>query len=146
MMKQKAIIITGGEGFIASNFIKKLLSKKEITIISLDSHYNLFPNKIKNKRVKYIKGKTKFISQKLSKLIDKYDINTLFHFGEFSRIVASFDYYDDCIDSNVVGTNEVIKFCIKNNLRIIYSASSSKFGNKGRMKIYHHIVGQNLKI
>lgn len=132
-MKSRAIIITGGEGFIASNFIKKLLKEeKNLNIISLDSNYNLYPTKINNKRIIYVKGKTKFIFSKLQKYIKKFKIDTLFHFGEFSRIVASFENYADCIDSNVVGTIEVIKFCVNNNLRIIYSASSSKFGNKGR--------------
>jgi len=32
----------------------------------------------------------------------------------------------------MLGTFEVVKFCSNNNIRIIYSASSSKFGNKGK--------------
>ena len=32
----------------------------------------------------------------------------------------------------MLGTFEVVKFCSNNKIRIIYSASSSKFGNKGK--------------
>ncbi len=132
-MRVKAIIITGGEGFISANFIKLFLNKnRSLHIISIDSYLNNYPKKIYSPRVKYLKGETKNIEKILINLSKKYDINCLFHFGEFSRIVASFQYFNECLESNVIGTNKVIRFCVEKKIRIIYSASSSKFGNKGR--------------
>jgi len=58
-------------------------------------------------------------------------INSLFHFGEFSRIYQSFLQMDQCIESNTIGSNEVFKFCLKNKIKLIYSATSASLGNNG---------------
>ena len=119
-MRVKAIIITGGEGFISANFIKLFLNKnRSLHIISIDSYLNNYPKKIYSPRVKYLKGETKNIEKILINLSKKYDINCLFHFGEFSRIVASFQYFNECLESNVIGTNKVIRFCVEKKIRII---------------------------
>ena len=55
----------------------------------------------------------------------------LFHFGEFSRIVKSFEFTKECFSSNTLGTFKVLNFCKNRNIKLIYSASSSKFGNNG---------------
>jgi UDP-glucose 4-epimerase len=41
---------------------------------------------------------------------------------------------DKCIDSNSIGTNAVINFCLKNKIKLIYSATSASLGNKGKDK------------
>lgn len=123
-------IITGGEGFIGYNFIKSLL-KKNIYIISIDNNYTGNSKRIKSSKIRYIRDETKNI-EKVLKNIDKSRIKFLFHFGEFSRIVVSFEYLNDCFNSNIIGTLSVVKFCSKHNIKIIYSASSSKFGNNGK--------------
>ena len=82
--------------------------------------------------MKYIKGHTKNISLLLNKYKNK--INTIFHFGEFSRIFQSFIHMNDCIQSNTIGTNAVFDFCLKNKIKLIYSATSASLGNQGKDK------------
>ena len=41
---------------------------------------------------------------------------------------------EECLDSNSIGTNAVLKFCLKNNIKLIYSATSASLGNKGNDK------------
>ena len=41
---------------------------------------------------------------------------------------------NECIDSNTVGTNSVFNFCLKNSIKLIYSATSASLGNKGNDK------------
>ena len=131
-MKKNKIIITGGAGFIGTNLIKLLLKKTKYKIVSIDNYSSgLKKNHIKNKNVSYIKADTINISQIL-----KYPnkINSIFHFGEFPRIYQSFLKMNECINSNSVGTNAVFNYCLKNKIKLIYSATSASLGNKGNDK------------
>ena len=79
-------------------------------------------NHIKNSRVKYLNGKTVNISKIIK---DPKEIKSVFHFGEFARIYQSFLKMNECIDSNSVGSNAVFNFCLKNKIKLIYSATSA---------------------
>ncbi len=41
---------------------------------------------------------------------------------------------NQCIQSNSIGTNAVFDFCLKNKIKLIYSATSASLGNKGKDK------------
>ena len=41
---------------------------------------------------------------------------------------------NECISSNSIGTHEVFNFCLKNNIKLIYSATSAAIGNNGKDK------------
>ena len=127
------IVVTGGAGFVGSNLIELLLKKTKYKVISLDNYSSgTKKNHIKNKRVKYFKGHT----IKIEKILDKYkkNIKSLFHFGEFSRIYQSFKKFNECYQSNSIGSQAVFKFCLNNNIKLIYSATSASLGNKGNDK------------
>jgi len=131
-MKNK-IIITGGAGFVGSNMISLLLAKTKFSIISIDNYSTgSKKNHIKDMRVNYKNSDTKNITKILSKY--KNNIHSLFHFGEFSRIYQSFLKMNECINSNSIGTNEVFNFCLKNKIKLIYSATSATVGNDGNDK------------
>ena len=130
MPKKNIILVTGGAGFVGTNLIKHFLKKTKYKIISLDNYSSgTKKNHIKNERVKYLKGHT----TKIEKILNKYkkNIKSIFHFGEFSRIYQSFKKFDECFKSNSIGSNAVFKFCLNNNIKLIYSATSASLGNNG---------------
>jgi UDP-glucose 4-epimerase len=130
---KKILAVTGGAGFVGTNLIEFLLKKTNLNIISIDNYSTgKRNNQINNPRVSYIKGNTKDISRILNRY--KKNIHSLFHFGEFSRIYQSFKKFDECFDSNSIGSKEVFKFCLDNKIKLIYSATSASLGNDGKDK------------
>ncbi len=132
MSKIKKILVTGGAGFVGTNLINLLLRKTKYKIISIDNYSSgTRKNHIRNNRIKYLRGSTQNISQLIK---DPKEIVTVFHFGEFARIYQSFIKMNECINSNSVGTNAVFNYCLKNKIKLIYSATSASLGNKGNDK------------
>ena len=132
MTSKNIIVITGGAGFVGTNLIKLLLTKTNYKIISIDNYSSgTKKNHIKNSRVKYLKGSTTNIDNLIR---NSKKVKTVFHFGEFARIYQSFLKMNECIDSNSVGSNAVFNFCLKNRIKLIYSATSASLGNKGNDK------------
>ena len=131
-MKKNKVIVTGGGGFVGSNLINLLVKKTKYNVVSIDNYSSgSKKNHIKSKRVKYLRGDTKNIFNLLKK---PSEINAIFHFGEFARIYQSFLKMNECINSNTIGSNAVFNFCLKNNIKLIYSATSANLGNKGNDK------------
>ena len=146
-MNKNTIIVTGGAGFVGSNLILYLLKKTKFKIISIDNYSSGFKkNHIKNKRVTYINSDTKNIS---SVIKNPMLINSIFHFGEFSRIYQSFVNMSQCINSNTIGTTAIFEFCLKHKIKLIYSATSATLGNKGtdsNLSPYAFTKAKNLEL
>ena len=132
-MKKNHIIVTGGAGFVGSHLISHFLNLKKFKIISIDNYTSgTTKNHIKHKDVKYLRCETTEIEKKLFNIKNK--INAVFHFGEFARIYQSFKKLDKCFNSNSIGSMAVFKFCLENNIKLIYSATSASLGDNGNDK------------
>jgi len=142
------IIVTGGAGFVGSNLIISLLEKTNKNIISLDNYSSgNKKNHLKDNRVKYLKANTIYIYKILKK--EKKKIHSIFHFGEFARIYQSFKNFEECFKSNSIGSNAVFKFCLDNNIKLIYSATSASLGNNGddkNLSPYAFTKSKNLEL
>ena len=118
------ILVTGGAGFIGTNLIKRLLNDKH-KVYSLDNYSTgLKSNEIKG--CNYFSGDIQNIYTILE------DIDIVYHLAAIARIQPSFERPEDYINVNFKGTYEVVKYCIKKNIPLIYAGSSSK--HSGRFK------------
>jgi UDP-glucose 4-epimerase len=142
------LVVTGGAGFVGSNLIEELIKFKKYKIISIDNYSSgKISNQIKNSRVKYLRGVTKN-SESLLKIY-KNNIDTIFHFGEFSRIFQSFKNINECFNSNIEGSASLFNFALKNKIKLIYSATSANLGNKGKdmnLSPYAFTKAKNLEL
>ncbi len=126
--KYKTILVTGGAGFIGSNLCEELIKDKDLKVFSLD---NYSTGKIENhiEGVEYIIGHTKDILE-----IIKEKIDLVFHLGEYSRVAKSFEEPEKVFEYNILGTQKVLEFCQKNNAKLIYAGSTTKFCDDGTGK------------
>ena len=132
------ILVTGGAGYIGSNLIKHLKKTTNAEITSLDNYFT--GNKQNHiKGVKYIKGDTSDISN-----LNKQDV--VYHFGEYSRVVPSFKDVEYLMKTNLLGTSIVIEQCKKWNAKLIYSASSSKFGGNENLSPYSWVKAKMVEL
>ncbi len=148
ILSKNILVVTGGAGFVGSNLIKVLLRKTNMRIISIDNYSTgNKKNHVINKRIIYLKSDTANISKSLNNYKNK--INTIFHFGEFSRIYQSFKKMNQCINSNTIGTNAVFNFCLKYRIKLVYSATSASIGNNGldkNLSPYSFTKAKNLEM
>ena len=79
-------------------------------------------NHLSNKKVIYINAHTKDIS----KILNIYKKKLIqFFILEICENLSKFLQMNKCIQSNTIGTNAVFDFCLKNNIKLIYSATSA---------------------
>ncbi len=124
------VLVTGGAGFIGSNLVDKLIELKYNVII--------IDNLSSGKR-QHINPLAEFINADITDLnINKYfkDVEVVFHLAALARVQPSIDdpvHYDNV---NVNGTVNVLKCCVDNKVKqLVYSASSSAYGNAEKMPI-----------
>lgn len=120
---QKAIV-TGGAGFVGSNLIKSLLDKG-ITVFSIDNYLSGSPDN-HHSGAEYVKDCASNIEW-VCKDVD--DVDIVFHLGEYSRVLQSLEEPDLCLENTTKTLPAILKFCKDRKAKLIYSGSSTKFGD-----------------
>ena len=136
----KNIVVTGGLGFIGSNLIDLLISKK-YSVINLDkvsyssNFYNLKEHKNNNK-YKFIKCDLN--SKKIPNILLKYKPICIFNLAAETHVDRSIDGPKNFINSNVLGTFNLLEafkiFSSKYKSKLIHISTDEVYGDvlKGR--------------
>lgn len=119
------VLVTGGCGFIGTNLIIDL--KKEGHQITSIDNYCSGKKTNHQEGVTYLTGHTEDISS----ICENKPIDVVFHLGEHSKIAPSFTEIREVWKSNSEGTFNVLEFCKKRNIKLIYAGSSTKFAKEG---------------
>ena len=124
------VIVTGGASFIGSHLVE-LLSKRKIKKIIILDH--LQDGSLKN--IKNILKSKKVILKKVDirkneKILRLFNnIDCVFHLAAMSDIVPSITDPKNYLETNIMGTMNILEAMRKNKVnKIIYAASSSCYG------------------
>ena len=109
----KSILVTGGLGFIGSNFIKYIFNKYNYNIVNVDSityaaNLNNIPDAI-NSSSRYFFAKTNITeTNDIRHLIEKYCIEYIVNFAAESHVDNSINNSTPFIETNINGTHSLL--------------------------------------
>lgn len=127
------LLVTGGAGFIGSNFIRYWLSNhKDDSIINLDKltyagHLESTKDFSDNPNYKFVEGDICDMD-----LVDKLtaDSEVVVHFAAESHVDRSIEGPDEFVRTNMVGTHTLLKSARKNNIKRFHHISTDEvFGS-----------------
>jgi len=115
----KNLLVTGGCGFIASNFINYYFNANtEVNIVNIDAMYycanekNVLEEIRESPRYNFVKGN--LCSQDLIKyILESHKIDTVIHFAAQSHVQNSFEDALQYTNDNILGTHTLLEMCRK---------------------------------
>ena len=139
--QKQTILIIGGCGFVGSALTNYFLKNTNAILYILDN-FSSSSNECEYKS--FFKTNPSFITAKLndrliitnahsSEVFVHYNViqpDIIFHFGEFSRINASWKETEKVFKSNLYGTTRVLDYAVAKKSLLIYSASSAILGSQ----------------
>lgn len=125
-MENKNILVTGGAGAVGTNLIEALLKRGN----KVQSWDNYSAGKVDN----HIAGANYSpIStiQSLEAMVDSFDL--VYHLGEYSKVVPSYDRIRDAFNYNILGSFNLLEACKRYDTPVVYAGSSTKLSYPGEL-------------
>jgi len=125
------LLVTGGAGFIGSNFIYYILEKYSgdevvcIDALTYAGNYSTLEEAVKNKNFKFVKGD----------ITDRENVNTLFETEKFDAVInfAAESHVDRSIENpeiflktNILGTQVLMDACLKYGVKRYHQVSTDE--------------------
>lgn len=148
----KNILVTGGAGFIGSNFVKYMLLKdRDCNIINLDlltyaGNLENLKEIEDNKHYCFIKGDIRD-RDLIKQIFDKYKIDTVVNFAAESHVDRSIEDPEIFLKTNILGTGSLLdvakqcwkvspedKYCraFKENVKFVQVSTDEVYGSLGK--------------
>ena len=131
------ILVTGGAGFIGSNFIRMVLSEHSDTfIVNLDKltyagNLENLGDFLDNPNHKFVKGDI-CNRRLLEETLDKYKIEAIINFAAESHVDRSLLAPEDFLETNVKGTLTLLKAALNKKLeRFVQISTDEVYGSLG---------------
>ena len=149
------VLVTGAAGFIGSYTARQLLERGD-TVVGLDNFNDYYDVSLKEARAVTLDAYDSFRMDRLD-LADRSGIEKLFKTEKFDKVVHlaaqagvrySIENPHSYIDSNIVGTLNVLEGCRHNEVEhLVYASSSSVYGANTTMPFsIHHNVDHPLAL
>jgi UDP-glucuronate 4-epimerase len=140
------VLVTGAAGFIGSHAAERLLARGD-TVVGLDNLNDYYDVKLKTARLERLRARANFSFVRLD-LADRTEIPALFVRERFDRVVhlgaqAGVRYSLQnplaYVDSNVVGTANILEGCRHTGVQhLVYASTSSVYGANTAMPFSVH--------
>lgn len=145
------ILVTGGAGFIGSNFIRHLLSKYNYKIINLDlltyaGNLSNLEDISEDSRYHFVKGDIRDVKI-LNELFQLFDIHVVINFAAESHVDRSIEDPAIFLNTNILGTHALLETAknhwkvnpsdegclkLKDNVKYIQISTDEVYGTLGK--------------
>jgi UDP-glucuronate 4-epimerase len=140
------ILVTGAAGFIGFHTSKRLLERGD-TVVGLDNFNDYYDVRLKESRANVLDRYDAFDMRRID-LADRAAVEKLFADEGFGKVVHlaaqagvrySIENPHAYIDSNIVGTTNILEGCRHNEVEhLVYASSSSVYGANSAMPFSIH--------
>jgi len=135
-MKYKKLLITGGLGFIGGNFLRLLTNKyPKSKFLNIDKFTYAASNELANQLKK---NKNYFFQKidicdfnKLKKKFNSFNPDIVVHFAAESHVDNSIKKPDNFINTNIVGTYNLLRL-LKKDIKLIHISTDEVFGEANK--------------
>ena len=124
------MLVTGGAGFIGSNFVRRTLSTRpeiEITVLDALTYAGSLSN------LEGLEGQYKFIKGNIldAEIVNKQvsEADLVIHFAAESHNDNSLKSARPFVETNIMGSFEVIQACLRNDVRLHHISTDEVFGD-----------------
>jgi dTDP-glucose 4,6-dehydratase len=129
------ILVTGGAGFIGSNFILHMMnSNPEVEVINLDvltyaGNLNNLKGVDKNPRYTFLEGDI-CDPDIVNTILDRFNVDTIVHFAAESHVDRSITKASEFVRTNVLGTHNLLE-CARHHpvTRFIHISTDEVYGS-----------------
>ncbi len=127
------ILVTGGAGYIGSHTVINLINKG-LDVVIFDNLSTGHPEIVDvlvnlSDKVHFVEGDLRNLSQ-LETLFETYSIESVMHFAGSALVNESVKNPHKYYDNNVIGSMNLFRIMIKNNVKkIVFSSTCATYGN-----------------
>ena len=134
------LLVTGGAGFIGSNFIKYMLANSNHNIINIDKltyagNLDNLKEVADHKNYKFIKGD--ICNQELIKQVVDQNIDMIINFAAESHVDKSLDNPNLFFKTNVLGTQVLLDAAVENDIKKFIQISTDEVYGSGQKGEFH---------
>ena len=130
------VFVTGGLGFIGSNFVFAHLKKHPADYVVIIDNYSYAAN-TKNVYGLYEDYRVSMVNcdisdlEKLNRIYDNYTPDVTYHFAAESHVDNSIAGDDVFVTTNIIGTHNILKCIRKYGGRLIHVSTDEVYGSLG---------------
>lgn len=135
-MSNGKVLVTGAAGFIGS-FVSKRLLEENYEVIGIDNLNDYYSVDLKMSRLKMLDGQASFTfikqdisyKEELLNLFKIHDFDFVIHLAAQAGVRYSIENPDAYIQSNIIGTYNILEACRYHPVKhLLYASSSSVYG------------------
>ena len=146
----KRFLVTGGAGFIGSNFIQLLLQQPDLQVLNLDKltyagNLDSLQAVTEQPRYGFIQADI-CVAEQVEKIINEFQPDALVHFAAESHVDRSIDGPAAFIQTNIIGTFNLLEAArkywrelpdgAKNSFRFLHVSTDEVYGSLGATGLF----------